>query len=164
MVLALVVAAELHGRSQSPAGTTAEGEESVAPYEEDRESVSLYVEALEAVEEDYVDQEAIDPKEQAYGAIEGMLDSLGDEGHTRFLTPEEVEETHKVISNKHVVGIGVKLEDKGDEIVVSAGSSADEVGIEPGDVLVAVNGESVQGENIVEMTEKLEGPEGPGWI
>ena len=115
-----------------------------------------------AVRGDYVDQESIDPKEQTYGAIKGMLDSLGDERHTRFLTPEEAEKTRKALSNEQV-DTGVRLEDRGDEVVILTpinGSPAEEAGIESGDVLIAVNGQSVQGEDITAITERLKGPEG----
>ncbi len=152
VVLVLVLAAYLYGRSQSPAGIS----------EEDRESVALYAEALDAVREDYVDQGAVDPEEQTYGAIEGMLDSLGDEGHTRFLTPEGAERNREVISSTYV-GIGVKLEKKDDEIAIVApmdGSPAKEAGIESGDVLVAVDGESVDDEEFEEVGERVRGPEG----
>ena len=151
-VLVLVLAAYLYGRSQSPAGIS----------EEDRESVALYAEALDAVREDYVDQGAVDPQEQTYGAIEGMLDSLGDEGHTRFLTPEGVERNREVISSTYV-GVGVKLAKKDEEIAVVApmdGSPAEEAGIKSGDVLVAVDGESVQDEDFKEVGERVRGPEG----
>jgi carboxyl-terminal processing protease len=151
-VLVLVLAAYLYGRSQSPAGIS----------EEDRESVALYAEALDAVREDYVDQGAVDPQEQTYGAIEGMLDSLGDEEHTRFLTPEGVERNREVISSTYV-GVGVKLEKKDEEIAVVApmdGSPAEEAGIKSGDVLVAVDGESVQDEDFKEVGERVRGPEG----
>src|SRR5215212_744951 len=70
VILVLMLAAYLYGRSQSPAGIS----------EEDRESVDLYVQALRAVEDDYVDREKVDPQEQTYGAIKGMIDSLGDKG------------------------------------------------------------------------------------
>jgi carboxyl-terminal processing protease len=101
VMLVLMLAAYLYGLSRSPAGIS----------EKDRESVTLFVEALRAVQEDYVDQEAVDPEEQTYGAIEGMIDSLGDEGHTRFLTPEEAEESREAVSSTYV-GIGVRLEEK----------------------------------------------------
>ncbi len=152
VVLVLVLAAYLYGRSQSPAGIS----------EEDRKSVALYAEALDAVRDDYVDQEAVDPEDQTYGAIEGMLDSLGDEGHTRFLTPEEAEKNREVISSTYV-GVGVKLENKDDQIVVVApmdGSPAKEAGIKSGDVLIAVDGESVQDEDFKEVGEKVRGPAG----
>jgi hypothetical protein len=41
---------------------------------------------------------------------------LGDERHTRFLTPEEAEETRKALSNKQV-DTGIRLEDRGSEVV-----------------------------------------------
>lgn len=140
------------GRSQSPASLG----------EEDRESLALYAEALDTVRDDYVDQEALDPEKQTYGAIEGMLDTLGDEGHTRFLTPEEREQNEEGLSGTYV-GIGVQLEAERDEVVVVTpieDSPADRAGIRPGDVLVAVNGESVRGEDISEIVERVKGPEG----
>jgi carboxyl-terminal processing protease len=151
VMLVLMLAAYLYGLSRSPAGIT----------EEDRESVALFVEALRAVQDDYVDQEAVDPEEQTYGAIKGMIDSLGDEGHTRFLSPEEVERSREAVSSTYV-GIGVRLEEKDDEIVVKAsmdGSPAEETGIQSGDVLVAVDGESIKGEEFEEIGQKIRGPE-----
>ncbi len=151
VMLVLMLAAYLYGLSRSPAGIS----------EEDRESVALFVEALRAVQEDYVDQETVDPEEQTYGAIKGMIDSLGDEGHTRFLSPEEVEKSREAVSSTYV-GIGVRLEEKDDEIVVKAsmdGSPAKETGIQSGDVLVAVDGESVTGEEFEEIGQRIRGPE-----
>ena len=124
--------------------------------------MKLYAEALKEVEDDYVDQEGVDPKKQTYGAIQGMIDSLGDEGHTRFLTPEEVESNRQGLSGKYV-GIGVQLENREEEVVVSApidGSPADEAGVKTGDVIVAVDGEVVEGEDVSEIAEKVRGPEG----
>jgi carboxyl-terminal processing protease len=157
LVLAVLLAATALGsfylgRSQSPASLG----------EEDRESLALYAEALDTVRDDYVDQEALDPQKQTYGAIEGMLDTLGDEGHTRFLTPKEREQNEEGLSGTYV-GIGVQLEAASDEIVVAApieDSPADRAGIRSGDVLVAVNGESVRGEDISEIVERVKGPEG----
>jgi carboxyl-terminal processing protease len=152
VLLATAFGAYAYGRAQSPA----------ALEEEDRENLALYAEALDTVRDDYVDQEAIDPKKQTYGAIEGMLDTLGDDGHTRFLTPEEREQNREGLSGTYV-GIGVQLEDEDSEVVVTApieNSPADRAGIESGDVVVAVNGESVRGEDLSEVVEKVKGPEG----
>ena len=157
LVLAVLLAATALGsfylgRSQSPASLG----------KEDRESLALYAEALDTVRDDYVDQEALDPEKQTYGAIEGMLDTLGDEGHTRFLTPEEREQNEEGLSGTYV-GIGVQLEAERDEVVVAApieNSPADRAGIRAGDVLIAVNGESVRGEDISEIVERVKGLEG----
>src|SRR5919199_2241814 len=129
---------------------------------EDRQGMTLYAEALKVVKEDYINQKAIDPQKQTYGAIKGMLGSLDDKGHTSFLTPEEAEKNRERYSSKQV-GIGVRLENDDDKVVVLDtidGSPAREAGIKSGDVLVAINDESVRGKNIVEVADKLEGSEG----
>ena len=152
LIAALILGAYFFGRSQSLAGLDPE----------DQDSVELYAEALNLVENDYVDQKAVDPDKQTYGAIKGMLDTLGDEGHTRFLTPEEAEDNSQNLSGKYV-GIGVTLENKEGRAVVAApidGSPAAEAGIEPEDVLLSVNGEIVEGQEISKIAEQVRGPEG----
>jgi carboxyl-terminal processing protease len=152
VVLALMLAAYMYGLSQSPAGISAE----------DKESVGLYAEALDIVKQNYVGRDDIEPKKQTYSAIKGMLGSLDDGGHSRFLTPEETEQNREVLSSKYV-GVGIRLEDKDDKVVVVSiidGSPAEETGIKPGDVLVAVDGESVRGKDGREISEKVRGPEG----
>ena len=149
VLLALVLVAYLFERSQVLST-------------DDREGIALYAEALKVVKEDYINQKAIDPEKQTYGAIKGMLGSLDDRGHTSFLTPEEAEKNRERYSSKQV-GIGVRLENDNDKVVVLDtidGSPAQEAGIKPGDALVAINGESVRGLNIVEVADKLEGSEG----
>jgi carboxyl-terminal processing protease len=152
VLLATALGAYMVGRSQSPATLN----------EKDRESLALYAEALDTVRDNYVDQKDIDPKKETYGAIEGMLKSLGDDGHTRFLTPEERKQNDQSLSGTYV-GIGVQLEEKNSEVVVAApidGSPAKEAGISSDDVLLAVDGKSVRGDEVSEVVEKVKGPEG----
>jgi carboxyl-terminal processing protease len=140
------------GRAQSPATLD----------RQDRESVALYAEALDVVRNNYVDQEDIDSKKETYGAIKGMLDTLGDDGHTRFLTPAEREQNDQSLSGTYV-GIGVQLEEKNGEVVVAApidGSPAEKAGISSDDVLLAVDGKSVRGDEVPEVVEKVKGPKG----
>jgi carboxyl-terminal processing protease len=152
LLLATGFGSYMVGRSQSPATLD----------EKDRKSLALYAEALDTVRNNYVDQKEIDPKKETYGAIEGMLDSLGDDGHTRFLTPEERKQNDRSLSGTYV-GIGIQLEEKNGEVVVAApidGSPAEEAGISSDDVLVSVDGESVRGDEVSEVVEKVKGPEG----
>ncbi|MGB3683502.1 MAG: S41 family peptidase [Rubrobacteraceae bacterium] len=152
VILAVALGSFLYGRSQSPAGLG----------DADRESLQLYAEALDTVRDDYVNQDAVKPKEQTYAAIEGMLDSLGDEGHTRFLTPEEREQNRQGLSGSYV-GVGIQLENKEDKAVVSSpieGSPAEKAGLETGDVIVAVDGENVRDLDLGQIAEKVRGPEG----
>jgi carboxyl-terminal processing protease len=154
LLLTTALGAYAYGRSQSPA----------AIGERDRESLALYAEALDTVRDDYVDQEAIDPEQQTYGAIEGMLDTLGDGGHTRFLTPEEREQNREGLSETYE-GVGIEVEHTDDKVVVVVpieGSPADRAGVESGDVVVAVDGKSVREEGVSEIVEEIRGPEGTG--
>jgi carboxyl-terminal processing protease len=61
------------------------------------------------------------------------------------------------------VGIGVQLEKEKGEVVVAApiqDSPAEKAGIGTDDVLVAVNGKSVRGDDISEIVDKVKGPVG----
>ncbi len=152
MLLATAFGAYMFGRSQSPATLD----------QADRKNLALYAEALDTVRNNYVDQRDIDPKKETYGAIEGMLETLGDDGHTRFLTPEEREQNDQSLSGTYV-GIGVQLEENNGEVVVAApiaGSPAEKAGISSDDVIVAVDGKSVRGADVSEVVEKVKGPEG----
>ena len=152
ILVATAAGAFYAGRSQSPA--TLE--------QRDQESLDLYAEALDVVRDDYVDQGAVDPEKLTYGAIEGMLNTLGDKRHTRFLTPEEREQNQEGLSGTYV-GIGIQLEAREDDVVVTApieGSPAEEAGVESGDVVVGVDGRSVRDEEISGIVSKVKGPEG----
>ena len=152
VVLAVALASYFYGRSQSLAGLSAA----------DRENVQLYAQALDTVQDDYVDQKAVNPKKQTYAAINGMLKSLGDKGHTRFLTPEERKQNRQGLSGTYV-GVGIQIKAKNNKVVVSSpiqGSPAAKSGIKTGDVIVAVDGKDVRGQALGKVAEKVRGPKG----
>jgi carboxyl-terminal processing protease len=115
------------------------------------------------VREEYVDRGTTDPGRITQGAVEGMLDALGDGGHTRFFTAEEMEETREGLSGEYV-GVGVQLEEQedGEVSVLSplAGSPAECAGVRPGDVVVGVGGWNARGAGVEEVVERIKGPEG----
>src|SRR5512139_3132535 len=53
-------------------------------------SFGLLAEAWNTIERHYVDRSAVKPQTLTYGAIRGMVDALGDTGHSHFLSPEMV--------------------------------------------------------------------------
>ena len=160
MVLVLfavaLVFAYLVGKAQSPAAIED------AP-KEDREALVLYAEALRTVREEYVDRGATDPERITRGAVEGMLDPLGDDGHTGFLTAEEMEETREGLGGEYV-GVGVQLEeqDDGEVSVLSplAGSAAERAGVRPGDVVVGIGDWNARGAGVEEVVARIKGHEG----
>ncbi len=69
----------------------------------------IFYQAWEIVQDKFVDQDVLDPTVLTYGAIDGMLKALGDEGHTDFLTPEELADQRSDISGTYK-GIGASLD------------------------------------------------------
>ncbi|MCE7989478.1 MAG: S41 family peptidase [Caldilinea sp. CFX5] len=127
---------------------------------EQPEQFDVFWEAWNLVQRNFVDRSALDPTRLTYGAIRGMVDALGDTGHTSYLTPEQREDRLTSIEGRFT-GIGAQLgEDQGLPIIVAPfdGSPAQQAGIKPGDVIVAVNGEEVTGLTLAEIAEKVRGP------
>lgn len=120
----------------------------------------IFWEAWNLVQRNFVDRSALDPTRLTYGAIRGMVEALGDTGHSSYLTPEQREERLTSIEGRFT-GIGAQLgEEQGLPIIVAPfdGSPAQKAGIKPGDVIVAVNGEEVTGLTLTEIAEKVRGP------
>ena len=105
----------------------------------------LITEAWNTVHRVYVDRKVINPQDMTYGAITGMVDSLGDTGHSRFLTPEMVEQEESYSKGK-LEGIGAELRIKNNQLVIVApldDSPAQKAGLKPGEIILKVNGENV---------------------
>src|SRR5687767_13094728 len=75
---------------------------------EQPEEFRIFWQAWDTVQKNFVDQDALDPQIMTYGAIRGMVQSLGDEGHTAFLTAEERERQTTELSGTFS-GIGAQL-------------------------------------------------------
>ena len=109
----------------------------------------------------YVRQEKLDPEEAAYRALEAMVGSLGDP-YTSFLRPISNREFQSQLEGE-IVGIGVQVEQKDGKLTVISplqGSPADQAGLKPGDVILSVNGESLEGMSLLEAVSKVRGKEG----
>ena len=61
------------------------------------------------VDKYFVDQDKIDPTKMTYGAIQGMLATLGDENHTVFFSPEEAKQQGSAMEGSFE-GIGAYVE------------------------------------------------------
>lgn len=99
-------------------------------------------ETYDAIRENYVLSDEITDEELMYGASSGMVEALGDEGHSTFLNPEDAKKFEQQ-SRGELIGIGIQVDTSGPQPIVIApidGSPAFEAGIRPGDVIIAVDG------------------------
>jgi carboxyl-terminal processing protease len=138
----------------------------VAPLDSVPESASddfqLMAEAWHTIEDRYVDQTAVSDTTLTYGAISGMVDALGDTGHSRFLSPQMVAEQHN-FNEGQFEGIGAYVEMRdGYTVIVSPidNSPAQAAGLQPGDIIAAVDGEDVTGMPLHEVVQRVLGPAG----
>lgn len=124
----------------------------------------LILQAWNAIDQNYVVTSSIDHKKMAYAAINAMVDSLGDTGHSRFETPEQFAQENNDLNGGSTVGIGIYLTGGGSQpIVITAtipDSPAAKANIKPGDEIVAVNGTSVRGGTLDQLHNLVTGKAG----
>ncbi len=100
-------------------------------------------------------------EERVYGAIEGMVDSLGDP-YTIFLPPRENDSFRESVSG-NFDGIGAEIGIEGGAITIIAplkGSPAEKSGIRAGDRVVEINGESTEGMSLDDAVSRIRGEKG----
>jgi carboxyl-terminal processing protease len=121
---------------------------------------SIFWEVWDLVDRYFVDQDKIDPTRMTYGAIQGMLDTLGDENHTVFFSPEAADQQADAMQGSFE-GIGAYVEEFEGAVRIVApihGSPAEEAGILAGDIILKVDGEDVTGLPQWEVISKIRGP------
>lgn len=112
----------------------------------------LIQQAWNTIDQHYVDRKAVNYKNMSYSAINSMVDSLHDTGHTRFLTPQQVQAENQQLSGTYK-GFGFYLSYNSQQklVIISStipGSPAQKAGFKRGDAIVAVDGQDVKGKDI----------------
>ena len=123
---------------------------------------AVFWEVWDLVEAYFVDRGAIDPARMTYGAIQGMLATLGDENHTAFFSPEEATQQEAALEGSFE-GIGAYVEQAEELFRIIApirGSPAEKAGILAGDIVLRVDGKPVKGLPEWEIISRIRGPAG----
>ncbi|HVO70133.1 MAG TPA: S41 family peptidase [Aggregatilineaceae bacterium] len=122
----------------------------------------LVQEAYDMIQRVYVDRTALKAQEMEYGAIGGMVDALGDTGHSRFLSPAMVKQESELTQGQFE-GIGVEVQMKNGAVVVVApidGTPAQRAGLRPGDIIAKVDGRDVTSLPLDQVVTLILGPTG----
>ena len=122
------------------------------------EQLDLFGDIFDRIRSEYVEE--VDAKELIEAAINGMLTSL--DPHSGYLPPVDAEKMREQTRGEFG-GLGIEVtQEEGFVKVVSPidGTPADEAGVEAGDFITHVDGESVLGLTLNEAVERMRGPVG----
>ncbi|SMX24548.1 S41 family peptidase [Boseongicola aestuarii] len=122
------------------------------------EQLDLFGDIFERIRAQYVEE--VDEAELIEAAINGMLTSL--DPHSSFLSPDDAADM-RVQTRGEFGGLGIEVtQEEGFVKVVSPidDTPADQAGIEAGDFITHVDGESVLGLGLDQAVEMMRGPVG----
>jgi carboxyl-terminal processing protease len=122
------------------------------------EQLDLFGDIFERIRAQYVEE--VDEGDLIEAAINGMLTSL--DPHSSYLAPEDAADM-RVQTRGEFGGLGIEVtQEEGFVKVVSPidGTPADEAGIEAGDFITHVDGDSILGLALDEAVEMMRGPVG----
>ncbi|SMR82348.1 carboxyl-terminal processing protease [Aliiroseovarius halocynthiae] len=122
------------------------------------EQLDLFGDIFERIRAQYVEE--VEPGELIEAAIDGMLSSL--DPHSSYLSPKDAADM-RVQTRGSFGGLGIEVtQEEGFVRVVSPmdGTPADDAGMETGDYITHVDGESLLGLTLDDAVNKLRGPVG----
>ena len=122
------------------------------------QQLDLFGDIFERIRSQYVEQ--VDETKLIEAAINGMLTSL--DPHSSYLSPDDAADM-RVQTRGQFGGLGIEVtQEEGFVKVVSPidGTPADEAGVEAGDFITHVDGESLLGLTLDQAVEMMRGPVG----
>ena len=127
--------------------------------EDQPEEFAVFWEAWQLIVDRFYTEEPLDQKAMTYGAVLGMIASLGDR-HTVFLTQEEGDMFDEDLKGEFGgIGVTVSTTDEGylRAMRLIPGAPAEKAGVKPGDVIIEVDGNSLLGLAMPESIGLLRG-------
>jgi carboxyl-terminal processing protease len=143
----------------APPAASATGSNGRVPAELE-ELFQPFWEAWDIVHERYVDQ-PVDDAALMEGALRGMLEGLGDP-HTSYMDPDQYTQEQNRLEGEYE-GIGAWVDPEQEYLTIIApmpNSPAEEAGLEPGDEIIAVDGEDMTGVPGNLVIREVMGPSG----
>jgi carboxyl-terminal processing protease len=125
-------------------------------------NISLLEEGRDIIHRHFVLQDDVTDERLTHGALTGMVDGLGDIGHSRFMTPAMVEEQRNYTAGQFE-GIGAYVEMRDGFVTVVTpidNSPALAADVKPGDIVLEVDGEDMAGRSLQDVVSLILGPAG----
>ncbi len=164
MIGALLIAtgflARIVTEPESAGAPTAPTAVAGAPSLEDAD-FGILAEIAQILARDYVEPGQADPEFLRDGAIRGLFDSLNDP-HSAYIDPGTYALSRDNFEGSFQ-GIGATVSRQGDWVVIVRAipdTPAERAGIEPGTIILAVDGESAEGWSVEQAVLRIRGPRG----
>ena len=122
---------------------------------------SLFWDVWDRLNRYYIDKKAVDAEKMVFGAISGMVSSLGDP-YTVFLPPDQNKDAKDDLGGRFE-GIGAQLGVKEKKIVVVAplkGAPAESAGLKAGDWIIKVDNQETASWTLPYAVSKIRGEKG----
>ena len=122
------------------------------------ENIGLISETLSRIDNGYVEE--IDKSELIQAALDGMLSSL--DPHSGYITPEEMLEMEEQTTGEFG-GLGIQVTTENGYVKVISpidDTPAFEAGVQAGDFIIEIDGETVFEMDLQEAVDKMRGPPG----
>jgi carboxyl-terminal processing protease len=127
----------------------------------DDANLAAIEDAWRIITEKYVEKDQIDKEALSQAAIQAMMEMI-DDPYSSYLDPKAYQSSIEQLEGKFQ-GIGAEASIRDGQVVVVApyaGSPAEKAGLEPGDIILAIDGQSTEGLNLMEVVLKVRGPKG----
>ena len=118
-------------------------------------NMEIMVNLMRAISTEYVDE--VDADEMMRNGANGITAKL--DPYTTFIPEEDMPDFETMTTGRYG-GIGALIRKKGDYVIIAEpykGSPADEAGLKVGDKIVAINGESMRGAKVEDISKRLRG-------
>lgn len=120
---------------------------------------SVFWEAWRKLEKNFFKKEKIDYQKMVFGAIKGLVASMEDP-YTVYFTPQETQIFEEELKGEYE-GVGMEVGIKNKKITIIApleNTPAQEAGVQPGDIILAIDDVSVEGLSLEEVIKLIRGP------
>jgi len=150
-----------YGKNSRPAIERVTGLQNLEQGKKSNVDFSLFWDTWARVQEKFVNRGKLDYQKMVYGAISGMLYSLGDP-YTVFMTPEENKNFSQSLQG-NLEGIGAEVGMRKDTVTIISplsDSPAMRAGLKAGDQILKINDKITVGMMIDEAVSLIRGPKG----
>ena len=125
--------------------------------------LAIIWETWKFLNQDYVDRRNLNPENMSEEAVKGMITSLGNRD-MGYVPPNIMAGSFQDVFRGDFEGIGAHVQNnaKGKLVIISPieGGPAKAAGIRSGDIILEVDGQSLEGLTVLESVAKIRGPKG----